>query len=58
LYDLEQIKAQTKGKGIDYSDVEKYKWEDSPTTPKAGPSNLPQILPSNPGVMIPISEDK
>jgi len=56
LYDLDVIRSQDKGKAIDYSDIEKTKWEDSPTTPKA--SNLPLNSSSNLGVMIPISKEK
>lgn len=52
LYDLEVIKAQNKGKSIDYLDVENTKWEDSPITPKASTSKLPQSQ----GVMLPISK--
>jgi len=56
LYDLEVIKNQNKGKVIDYSEVEKTKWEDSPTTPKASTSNLPLKPSSDPGVMLPFSK--
>jgi hypothetical protein len=52
LYDLDVIRSQAKEKGIDYSDVENTKWEDSPTTPKASSSNLPERHV----VMIPISK--
>lgn len=52
LYDLDVIRSQSKGKGIDYSEVEKYKWEDSPT-PKASMSRLP----SEQTIMVPISKD-
>jgi hypothetical protein len=52
LYDLDVIKSQDKGKAIDYSDVEKTQWGDSPTTPKASTSNLPKTH----GIMIPISK--
>lgn len=49
LYDLDVIKAQNKGKVIDYSEVENTKWEDSPTTPKPSTYKLPErdsiILP-------------
>ena len=54
LYDLEVIKTQSKGKDIDYSDVENIKWKDSPTTPKASSSKLP----ANPVLMIPISKEE
>ena len=52
LYDLDVIRSQDKGKGIDYSDVEYTKWEDSPITPKASTTNLPK----RDVVMIPISK--
>nr|UEP17194.1 hypothetical protein [Russula sp.] len=52
LYDLEEIKDQNKVKNIEYSDVESTKWEDSPTTPKASSSKLPETH----GVMLPISK--
>lgn len=52
LYDLEIIRNQSKGKIIDYSDVEKTNWEDSPITPKASQSKLPESR----GVMLPISK--
>jgi hypothetical protein len=51
LYDLDVIRSQDKGKTIDYIDVENIKWEDSPTTPKASTSKLPETH----GVMLPIS---
>jgi hypothetical protein len=51
LYDLDVIKYQSKGKIIDYSDVEEIKWNDSPTTPKPSTSKLPDTH----GVMLPIS---
>jgi hypothetical protein len=51
LYDLDVIRSQDKGKIIDYIDVENTKWEDSPTTPKASTSKLPETH----GVMLPIS---
>lgn len=56
LYDLEVIRDQNKGKSIDYTDVEKTKWEDSPTTPKASTSKLPLKPSSDPGVMLPFSK--
>ena len=56
LYDLEVIRNQDKGKVIDYSEVEKTKWEDSPTTPKASTSKLPLNPSSDVGVMVPISK--
>ena len=52
LYDLEVIRAQNKGKAVDYSDVETTKWGDSPTTPKASTSKLPETH----RVMIPFSK--
>lgn len=52
LYDLEVIRSQDKGKAIDFSDIEVAKWEDSPTTPKASSSHLPE----REVVMIPISK--
>jgi hypothetical protein len=52
LYDLDVIKAQDIGKTIDYIDVENTKWEDSPTTPKASTSKLPETH----GIMLPISK--
>jgi hypothetical protein len=52
LYDLELIRSQNKGKAIDYSEVEKTKWEDSPTTPKASQSELPKTD----RVMLPFSK--
>jgi len=56
LYDLEVIRSQNKERTIDYSEVEKEKWGDSPTTPKASTSNLPLNTSSDPGVMLPISK--
>ena len=55
LYDLDEIKSQDKDKSIEYSEVEKIKWEDSPTTPKASTSKLP-LDSSKVGVMLPISK--
>ena len=52
LYDLDVIRAQNKGKAVDYSDVETTKWGDSPTTPKASTSKLPETH----RVMIPFSK--
>jgi hypothetical protein len=52
LYDLDVIRSQGEGKGIDYSDVERTKWEDSPITPKASTSKLPE----RDVVMIPFSK--
>ena len=52
LYELEQIKSQAKGKTVDYSEVQLEKWTESPTTPKASSSKLP-----NQSVMIPITKD-
>lgn len=52
LYDLDMIRTQDKGKGIDYSDVSNTKWGDSPTTPKASTSKLPKTQ----GIMVPISK--
>ena len=52
LYELEQIKSQDKGKTVDYSEVQLEKWTESPTTPKASSSKLP-----NQSVMIPITKD-
>lgn len=52
LYDLDVIRAQNKGKAVDYSDVETAKWGDSPTTPKPSTSKLPK----RDVVMIPISK--
>jgi len=52
LYDLDVIKSQNKGTVIDYSDVEKTKWGDSPTTPKASTSKLPETH----GVILPFSK--
>jgi hypothetical protein len=52
LYDLDVIKAQNIEKNIDYSDVENTKWEDSPTTPKASTSKLPETQ----RIMLPISK--
>jgi len=49
LYDLDVIKNQNKGKVVDYSDVENTKWNDSPTTPKASSSKLPE----KDGIMLP-----
>ncbi len=54
LYDLDVIKAQNKSEIVEYIDVENTKWEDSPTTPKASTSNLPERHV----VMIPISKPK
>jgi hypothetical protein len=51
LYDLDQIRSQSKGGIVDYTDVENTKWEDSPTTPKPSTSKLPETQ----GIMIPIS---
>ena len=51
LYDLEVIKSQH-NKTIDYMDVEKNKWEDSPTTPKPSTSKLSDRQ----GIMLPISK--
>jgi hypothetical protein len=55
LYDLEVIRNQLEGKGkaVDYTQIEIDKWTDSPTTPKAAPSKLP----SNQGIMLPISKE-
>jgi len=55
LYDLEVIRNQVEGnkKAVDYSQIEIDKWTDSPTTPKAGPSKLP----TNQGIMVPISKE-
>jgi len=52
LYDLDVIKSQNKGTVIDYSDVENTKWGDSPTTPKASTSKLPETH----GVILPFSK--
>jgi hypothetical protein len=52
LYDLDVIRSQNKGKTIEYSDVENIKWEDSPTTPKASTSKLPETE----RIMLPISK--
>jgi len=52
LYDLDVIRSQGKGETIDYSDVEKSKWEGSPTTPKASNSKLPE----RDVVILPLSE--
>jgi hypothetical protein len=52
LYDLDVIKSQNKGKVIDYSDIEKTQWGDSPTTPKASKSELPKTD----RVMLPFSK--
>jgi hypothetical protein len=51
LYDLDQIKSQDKVKSVDYTDVQKTKWEDSPTTPKPSFSKLPERDP----VILPVS---
>jgi hypothetical protein len=52
LYDLDVIRSQDKGESIDYIDVENTKWGDSPTTPKASSSKLPETH----RVMIPFSK--
>jgi hypothetical protein len=52
LYDLEVIRDQDNAKTVDYIDVENTKWEDSPITPKASTSKLPETH----GVMLPISK--
>jgi len=52
LYDLDVIRSQNKSKNVEYIDVENTKWEDSPTTPKASTSKLPD----RDVVMIPISK--
>lgn len=49
LYDLDVIRHQNKGKGVEYIDVENTKWGDSPTTPKASSSKLPDTH----GVILP-----
>lgn len=51
IYDLETIKSSPSV--VNYSDVEIEKWNESPTTPKAGPSKLP----SKEVLMIPISKE-
>lgn len=53
LYDLEVIKAKNKGKTIEYIDVENTKWIDSPTTPKASTSKLPETH----GIVLPFSRN-
>jgi len=53
LYDLDVIRAQNKGKAVDYSDVETAKWGDSPTTPKPSTSKLPE----RDVVIIPVSSN-
>jgi len=52
MYDLDVIRNQNKSTIVDYSDVEKTKWEDSPITPKASTSNLPKTE----RIMMPISK--